>query len=167
MIAIGGVFAVILLPNIIRMWYFTVLSKKNKFVIKNYIVALKDLFIHMFTQKRSLECNVENPVEKKTNKNWWFMHLLLVTGYLTLLVTTVFFNWFASENMFVIYFGYIVSAVVFIITFLFVIARIKKRTQKTKFSHFSDWFFVIWLFFMGISAFLVRFFVDIDILEIV
>ncbi len=165
MLAIAGVFAVILLPNIVRMWYFAVLSKKKKFVIKHYILALKELFIHMFTQKRSLECNVDDLEVQKTNRNWWFMHLLLVIGYLTLLTTTVFFNWFGSENLFVIYFGYIVSAIVFVITFLFVMARIKKRTQKTKSSHFSDWFFVIWLFFMGLSAFFVRLFIDIDILE--
>lgn len=165
MFAIGGVFAVILMPNIIRMWYFTVVSKKTKFVFKHYFVALKDLFIAMFTQKRSLECNIDDEEEKKVNKNWWFQHLMLVIGYMTLLVTTVFLNWFGSENIIVIYFGYIVSAIVFIITFRFVIARIQKRTQKSKFSHFSDWFFVIWLFFMGFSAFLVRLFIDIDILE--
>jgi ferredoxin len=160
MIAIGSVFAFILLPNIIRMWYFTVGKKKIKFNPKVYLIALKELFIHMFTQKKSLSCE-----ENKDNNIWWFEHFILVIGYLSLLFVTVFLNWFGTGSNLVIYLGYIFSAIIFMVTFDFVIRRIRKRTEKSSTSHFSDWFFVIWLFLMGISAFTVRLFIDTGILE--
>ncbi len=167
MFAIGGIFILILLPNIIHMWYLIVWSKTKKIVLNDYIVSLKDLFIHMFTQKRSLQCEVEEatPEEIKENKLWWFEHFILVLGYLSLLFTTVFLNWFKTENMIVHYIGYIFSAIIFIVTFDFVIRRIRKKTQKSVFTHPSDWFFVIWLFLMGATAFAVRLFIDLDIIE--
>ncbi|HNW90258.1 MAG TPA: 4Fe-4S dicluster domain-containing protein [Bacteroidales bacterium] len=160
MLAIGGVFLIIFVPNLLRMWYMIVWKKTKKFDIKTYIVSLKELFVHMFTQKRSLSCD-----EKKPDRLWWFEHFILVIGYLTLLFTTVFLDWFGSQSLFVIVLGYLVSAIIFIVTFDFVIRRIRKRSQKSSFSHPSDWFFVIWLFMMGFSAFLVRLFIDTGILE--
>jgi quinone-modifying oxidoreductase subunit QmoC len=44
-------------------------------------------------------------------------------------------------------------------------SRIKKNKEINKFSQPSDWFFVIWLFLMGFSAFIVRIFIDIKLLE--
>jgi len=160
MFAIAGVFAIILLPNIIRMWYYTVLSKKNKFSFKIYFSSLKELFIHMFTQKRTLSCE-----DTKDTKLWWFEHLMLVIGYLGLLFTTVFLDWFSNQNIIIISLGYILSAIVFIVTFDFVLRRMTKKTEKTTYTHPSDWFFVIWLFLMGFTAFAVRLLIDFDALE--
>ncbi len=160
MLAIGSVFAVILLPNIARMWYYIVWTKTKKLDIKKHFSSLSELFIHMFTQKRTLAC--EKTADEKL---WWFEHFILVIGYLALLFTTVFLDWFSSEYLFVIVIGYVFSAIIFIVTFDFVIRRIRKRSQKSSFSHPSDWFFVIWLFLMGISAFAVRFSIDLGILE--
>jgi ferredoxin len=87
MFAIAGVFAAILLPNIIRMWFFSVWNKTRKFKLKNYILLLSELFVHMFTQKRTLSC-----ADDKDNKLWWFEHLILVIGYLSLLLVTVFLD---------------------------------------------------------------------------
>ncbi len=160
MFAIAGVFAIILVPNIIRMWFYTVQSKKKKFSMKTYFNSLNELFIHMFTQKRTLSCEDTND-----NKLWWLEHLLLVVGYLMLLFTTVFLDWFSSQNMLVIGMGYVFSAIVFIVTFDFVLRRLNKKTEKTTYTHPSDWFFVVWLFFMGMTAFLVRLAIDFNQLE--
>ncbi len=160
MIAIGGVFLIILLPNLIRMWRFTLLSKNINANIKHYWIALKDLFTHMFTQKRTLACN-----DEKDNKVWWFEHFILVIGYLSLLFTTVFLNWFGTKSLVVISMGYLFSAIIFVVTFDFILRRVKKDSTKTTFSHFTDWFFVIWLFLMGLSAFTVRLFLDFNLLE--
>ncbi|MBN1950005.1 MAG: 4Fe-4S dicluster domain-containing protein [Bacteroidales bacterium] len=160
MIAIGSVFLVILLPNIIRMWYFTVARKKVKFNIKVYFRELKTLFIHMFSQKRALECD-----DSKENRTWWLEHLLLVIGYLSLLFTTVFLNWFATGSIFIIVMGYIFSAMIFVVTFDFMMKKFRKKTQRSTTLHYSDWFFIIWLFLMGVSAFAVRLFIDLDLLQ--
>jgi quinone-modifying oxidoreductase subunit QmoC len=157
MIAIAAVFAVILLPNIIRMWWFIILKPKIKITPARYIQSMQELFVHMFTQKRTLGCD--------DSKLRWFEHLILVISYLTLLFTTVFLDWFSSNSIFVIVLGYLVSAVVFVVTIDFVGGRIKKKKEISKFSQPSDWLFVIWLSLLGLTAFSVRLFIDIGILE--
>ena len=157
MIAIGSVFLFILIPNIIRMWWLTILKPKVKVSLMSYIKASTDLIVHMFTQKRTLGCD--------DNQLRWFEHFILVAGYLTLLFTTVFLNWFYTENIYIILLGYAESAVVFIVTFHFVLSRLNKKKEITKFSRPSDWLFVIWLFLMGFTAFIVRVFIDLYLIE--
>ena len=157
MFAIGGVFTVVLLPNIIHMWYLTIVKAGHKVPIIVYFKSMGELFIHMFTQKRTLGCD--------DSQTRWFMHLILVFGYLLLLLVTVVFNWFHAENIFIIGFGYLLSAIVFIITIVFVSGRIKKKVEVSKHSQPSDWFFVIWLFLLGLTSFIVRLFIDLNIIE--
>ncbi|MFT3754316.1 MAG: 4Fe-4S dicluster domain-containing protein [Paludibacter sp.] len=156
-IAIATVGLVILLPNVARMWYFTILKPKVKVPFMKYVKSMGELFVHMFTQKRALGCD--------DNQFRWFEHFILVIGYLSLLFTTVALDWFSSENLFVIILGYVMSAIVFVVTIDFVSSRIKKDKAVSKHSQPSDIFFVVWLFLMGLTAFLVRLFIDLDILE--
>ncbi|MEA4950367.1 MAG: 4Fe-4S dicluster domain-containing protein [Petrimonas sp.] len=155
--AIATVFVVIFIPNLLRMWYFTVVKPGGKVPLKTYFTALGELFVHMFTQKRAKECD--------DNHFRWLEHLILVFAYLLLLFTTVFLNWFSTGNLFVIILGYLESAFIFIITVDFVKDRIQKKKTLSKNSGPSDWFFVIWLLLMGLTAFLVRLFIDLNILE--
>ena len=157
MFAIATVFVVIFIPNLLRMWCFTVIRAGVKVPFKNYFTALSDLFVHMFTQKRAKDC-VDNHFR-------WLEHLILVIAYLSLLFTTVFLNWFGTQNLFVVILGYLESAFIFIITVDFVKDRIQKKKALTKNSKPSDWFFVIWLMLMGLTAFFVRLFIDFNILE--
>lgn len=155
--AISLVAFVILLPNIIRMWFKTVHKPGNKAGFSIYLKSLKDLLLHMFTQKRALGCD--------DNQFRWFEHFILVLGYLSLLFTTVFLDWFSTRNIVIISLGYVESAVIFIVTFDFVRRRIIKDKEISKHSHPSDWFFVIWLFCMGLFSFMVRLFIDLNILD--
>jgi hypothetical protein len=82
-----------------------------------------------------------------------------------LLFTTVFLDWFGTENGLIIALGYMESAAIFAVTAIFVTARIQKKTEVSKHSHPSDWMFVVWLLLMGLTAFVVRLFIDLDILE--
>ena len=159
-IAIGTIGLVILMPNIARMWYFTILKPKVNVPFMKYVKSTGELFVHMFTQKRALGCD--------DNQFRWFEHFILVIGYLSLLFTTVVLNWFNMERGFlhpITILGYIMSAIVFVVTIDFVGSRMKKNKQVSKHSQPSDIFFVVWLFFMGLSAFFVRLFIDLDILE--
>jgi len=157
MAAIICVFTLIILPNVIRMFWFTIIKEKIKAPPSSYIKGLKDLIIHMFTQKNALKC--------ENNTFRWFEHFLIVIGYLLLLFTTVFLNWFSTENNFIIWLGYSVGAIIFIFTFDFIIGRFRKNKEISKFSHPSDWLFVIWLFLLGLTAFIVRIFIDIDFIN--
>ncbi len=155
--AIISVFVVIILPNVARMWYFTTIKPGKKVKIADYFSATGEFFIHMFTQKRALGCD-DNQVR-------WFEHFILVIGYLSLLFTTVFLDWFGSGSLFVTILGYVMSFIVFGVTVDFVGDRIKKKKELSKKSQPSDWFFVIWLLLMGLTAFVVRLFIDLDLLE--
>jgi len=157
MAAIVSVFIIILIPNLIRMWWFTVLKQQKKIGISIYAGCLRDLFLHMFTQKNTLTCD--------GSRFRWFEHLVLVFGYLGLLITTVFLDWFNSNNLLIILMGYIESIVIMAVTADFIYSRIKKRKEMNKYSQPSDWFFVIWLFTMGITAFAVRLFIDMGLIE--
>jgi len=154
--AILSVAVIILLPNILRMLWFTLVKEKVKAPFFFYITGFVDLIVHMFTQKKTLKC--------EENKLQWFEHFILVLGYLLLLFTTVFLNWFGTENLYIVTTGYSVGAITFVITFLFIIRRIRKKSELSKFSHPSDWLFIIWLFLMGLTAFLVRVFIDLNII---
>jgi len=156
-ISIASIMTIIFVPNIARMWYFTILKPKIKVPFKKYVSSIGELIIHMFTQKQGLGCD--------DNRFRWFEHFILVIGYLSLLFTTVFMDWFNTQYLFVIIFGYVVSAVVFVVTVDFVNSRIKKKKVMNQKSKPSDWFFVIWLFLMGLTAFMTRLFIDLDILE--
>ncbi len=156
MIAIGVVFLLILLPNIFRMWYLTVYKPGPKIPVLAYFKSAGALFIHMFTQKRSLGCD--------DNQYRWFEHFILVLGYLALLFTTVGLDWFGTDNLFIIILGYIESIIVFIVTFDFVLSRIKRNKEVSKHTQPSDWFFVIWLMLMGLTAFIVRLLMDTQLL---
>ena len=156
-IAIGTIGLVILLPNVARMWYFTILKPKAKVPFMKYVKSMGELFVHMFTQKRALGCD--------DNQLRWFEHFILVIGYLSLLFTTVFLNWFGTSSMFVIVLGYVVSAIVFGVTIDFIRRRRQRKEEMTKHTQPSDFLFVAWLFLMGITAFLVRLFIDLDLLE--
>ena len=116
--AITLVAFVILLPNIIHMWWFTVYKTGNKAPISAYFKAIGELIVHMFTQKRTLGCD--------DNQIRWLEHFILVLGYLSLLFTTVFLNWFETHSMFIIILGYVESAVIFVVTFDFIRRRIIK-----------------------------------------
>ena len=157
MIVIGTVFMFILLPNIVRMWWFVIVKPKIKVSFATYVKSIWELLVHMFTQKRALGCD--------DNQFRWFEHLILVLGYLSLLFTTVFLDWFGSQNLFIIVLGYVESVVIFVVTFDFVRSRIKKDKAVSTFSQPSDWFFVIWLLLMGLTALIVRAFIDLNILE--
>jgi len=155
--AIALVFTLILLPNIIHMWWLTILKPGIKAPLIAYFKAIGELVVHMFTQKRTLGCD-DNQVR-------WFEHFILVLGYLGLLFTTVFLNWFSSQNIFVIVLGYVESVVIFLVTLDFVRRRIQKNDEISKHSHPSDLFFVIWLFLIGLTALFVRLFIDLNFLE--
>jgi ferredoxin len=157
MIAIASVFAIIFIPNLARMWWFTILKPKVKTSLMTYIKSLWDLVVHMFTQKRTLDC------EENTFR--WLEHFLLVIGYLALLFTTVVLDWFSNENLFIVILGYVVSIIIFIVTIDFVADRIRKKKELSKFSQASDWMFIVWLSLMGLSAFAVRLFIDLGLLE--
>ena len=156
-LVILAVFTLILLPNIFHMFWLTIVKQKVKAPISAYITGIWHMIWNVFTQNRSLKC--------ETGSFRWFEHFLIVIGYISLLFVTVFLNWFSTTNTIIIWLGYIVGGIVFAFTFHFIIGRLNKKREVTKYSHPSDWLFVIWLFLLGFTAFIVRVLIDTNLID--
>ena len=103
------------------MFWFTIVKEKIRAPIYSYVKGIWDLFLNMFTQKNSLKC--DNTTFR------WLEHFFIVIGYIMLLITTVFLNWFSTENTLIIWLGYIVGGIIFIFTFDFILSRIRKKKE--------------------------------------
>jgi quinone-modifying oxidoreductase subunit QmoC len=66
----------------------------------------------------------------------------------------------------VVVLGYVESLIILVVTVHFVSGRINKERPSNNRSQPSDWFFVIWLLLMGLTAFLVRLFIDLGMPEV-
>lgn len=72
---------------------------------------------------------------------------------------------FKCSNREVIVLGYVESAIIFVVTIDFVSSHMKKKKEVSKNSQLSDWFLVIGLLLIGLTAFIVRLFIDIRIID--
>ncbi|MGA2152611.1 MAG: 4Fe-4S ferredoxin, partial [Geobacteraceae bacterium] len=89
-------------------------------------------------------------------------HLLLVSGYVTiLLLVLVFLPWFqrdGAEFHFTALFGYYSTAVLLGATILAMRGRMRKDEQIHKFSHATDWMFLVLLFLTALTGILLHLF---------
>ncbi len=149
---IGG----LLITNILHMWYLVILRDKSiKIPFKSYILGVKDLIIHFSTQKRFNKCD---------DKKYWFSHWFLMTSYVIMFTMIVgFLPWFQTEKIHAWFhpqriLGYYATLGLFVGLFYFFKGRIKRDKQIFKFSHLSDWLFIILLFLTTLSGILLHFF---------
>jgi hypothetical protein len=121
---------------------------------------LPKLLIHGVTQKRWLECDNDTRLR-------WLQHFLLVTGYATMfLLVVAFLPWFqrdGSELHFTALFGYYGTAVLLGVTTLAMIGRLRKREEIHRFSHATDWMFLVLLFCTALSGILLHLFRLLDL----
>ena len=107
-----------------------------------------EILVHGVTQKRWRDCG--------DDKREWLKHFLLVTGYATmLLLVVVFLPWFQRENAefhWTALFGYYGTVMLLAVTLLAFQARLRKTEQIHKHSHFTDWTFLILLFFTAVTG---------------
>ena len=143
-----------LLSNLFRMWYFTVYKDKSvKLTISDYIRNGKNLALHFATQLRFNKCE---------GKKYWVSHLFLMTGYTTMFTMIVLFlPWFQTDRIKVWYdpqrlLGYYATFGLFFGLAYFFYGRIKKAGQKFKFTHISDWLFIIMLFLTTLTGILLH-----------
>jgi ferredoxin len=131
-------------------------GEKVKIPMRIFLMELKTLFMHFFTQKLFLTC--------KKNTGRWLKHFLLVSGYLLMLfLVVVMLMWFQTDEIYPIthpqrWLGYYATAVLLFCTVEIIIGRIRKRDQIHKFSDLSDWMFPILLFLTTVSGILVHIF---------
>jgi quinone-modifying oxidoreductase subunit QmoC len=148
--------ASILITNILRMWYFILLKDNSvRIPLISYVSQFASLVIHFATQKRFNKCE---------SKNYWAIHWFLMSGYTLMFILIVgFLTWFQTEKIYAWYepqrlLGYYATFGLLTGLIYFFWGRIKKTGQKFRFSHPSDWIFIILLFLTTISGILLHIF---------
>ena len=122
-----------------------------------YLSELKTLVLHFFTQKRWRDCGTRHYGQ-------WLQHLVLVSGYLTMLVLVVgLLGWFQTDEIYPLYhpqrwLGYYAALALVYGSVAMLVGRLRKREQSHKVSHLSDWLFPGFILTGAITGMLVHVF---------
>ncbi len=170
-IVVAILLAGLLLSFVFNMYLKTIRSDKSlKIPVKLYVTELGNMIFHFLFQWRFSECEKESVGFIKRLRegkyNYWIIHFLLMSGYALLFLMIVFFlswfqgkdesyNWWNIQRIL----GFYGTTVLILGTIYFLIRRIKKDSEKSKYSHTTDWTFVILLLLTtltGIAIFICR-----------
>jgi hypothetical protein len=120
-----------------------------KVPLSAWLAKAHEFVLHGVTQKRWLQCDNDA-------RGPWLRHFLLVTGYATmLLLVVVFLPAFQRDDAAFHYtalFGYYGTAAILGVTALAMQSRLQKKVQYHRFSHASDWTFLVLLFLTALSG---------------
>jgi len=156
---------------VFNMFLKTLRSDKSlKIPLKLYITEFGIMIFHFIFQWRFNECEKEDKgffTQLREGKyNYWITHFLLVSGYSILFILVVYFlSWFQGRDESYHWWniqrllGFYATIVIIYGTIYFLIRRIKKDNEKSKFSHATDWTFIILLLLTtltGIAIFICR-----------
>lgn len=165
----AGLLSFFLISNIFNMFYKIVLKQKEvKIPMKLYFKELYNLIFHFSTQWDFSKCDTEKisiwSKIKNGNYNYWIIHFLLMTSYVTMFIMIVgFLGWFQTDHIYSWYhpqrlLGYYATFGLITGILYFSALRFNKITEKTKKTHFTDWTFLILLFLTTLSGILLHFF---------
>lgn len=151
----AGTLSVLLLSNVWRMYRFVMRPVNGAAIpFRVLLCEAKTFGLHFVTQKRWRTC---------TGSRWrWLKHLLLVSGYVTMMVLVeVFLRAFQTDRIVPVWhptrlFGYYATAVLLYAAGDFLVGRIRRRDWIHRHSHFSDWVFVGLLFLVALTGILVH-----------
>jgi ferredoxin len=147
-----------LFANISRMHNLVMESANHgaKIPLRTYLQEWKALAVNFTTQKRWLDCGED--------RSRWFKHLLLVSGYVTMLILIVgLLWWFQTDKIFPLWhpqrwLGYYATIVLLYTSGEALVGRIRKREQIHRFSQHTDWLFPAFLFTGALTGILVHIF---------
>lgn len=146
----AAILSFFLLTNLFRCVKMVLGDYFSKIPLKMYKTELKFLFTNVATQKEFGKCN---------DKQQWFVHLAIMTGYASIfLLVVVFINGLGFESLkfqrgwpeYSIFhpirlIGYYATFAIMYGTTYALIGRLRKSKPQYKFSHGTDWMFLILL----------------------
>ncbi|MBN1165112.1 MAG: 4Fe-4S dicluster domain-containing protein [Candidatus Krumholzibacteriota bacterium] len=152
----GGIISLFLLSNIFNMFRKVLWRDKNlKIPLYLYLQEAWNLFFHFATQISFSKCR---------DKGYWVFHWLLMSGY-TLMFTciVILLPWFQTEKVHPFFhpqrlIGYYATFGILLATVLWSVQRLKKSQEKHRYSHITDWLFLILLFLTALTGILVHLF---------
>ena len=163
----AGILSFFLLTNIFNM-YLKIFRgpQKVRVPVKLYFTQLWKLIFHFLTQWRFRKSNRTTRIGSKDIKisSYWISHWLLMTGYVLLFtMIVVFLEWFQTDIIHPWWypqrlFGYYATFGLTAGLIFFVWGRIKKNQENNKYTHFTDWTFLILLSGTVITGILVHIF---------
>jgi quinone-modifying oxidoreductase subunit QmoC len=152
----AGLLSFFLLTNAARMYYFIIVKGTGiRIPLTLYVTEAWLLAYNFVTQERFSKCD---------NKRTWINHLILVSGYVTMLVLILFLlPWFQTDNLYPVWHpqrwvGYYATAALIYGAVAALWGRVKKINQIHRFSHLSDWLFPVLLLIGAITGILVHLF---------
>ena len=164
--AFGTILAILVLSNIYRMHKFVMSGEKIPKSL--YLSELKTLAVHFLTQAKLRLCE---------DKSMWWKHWLLMSGY-TVAFILVQIDYPLGQILgkypsltdypfpppwhpVKIAWTYSMGAML-IATTIFMIERVRKRDPVHKYSHSTDWMFLILLWCTVFTGLLTRIFMELD-----
>ena len=132
-------------------------SARASIPLRVYLGELKTLVLHFLTQKRWRDCG-------PSHHGQWLQHLVLVSGYLTMLVLVVgLLGWFQTDAIYPWrhpqrWLGYFATAALIYGCVAMLAGRLRKREQLHKVSHLSDWLFPGFILVGAITGILIHVF---------
>jgi len=148
------VLGLLLWTNAFRMIYFVVRGEKGvRIPLTLWFTKFYQMVVHGLTQRRWLECDNDTRLK-------WLQHFLLVTGYGTMLLLVVLllpifqvdkaeFHWTSIP-------GYYATLMLLAVTLLAIRGRLEKKEPIHRFSHPTDWMFLILLLLTALSGIVVN-----------
>lgn len=156
--AMAAVISFFLISNIFNMYLKIVVrnSRKVRVPLTLYVKEAWNLFWHFGTQVRFAKC--------EGKKTYWGLHWWLMSGY-TIMFTmiVVFLPWFQTEKIHPVYhpqrfFGYYATAGILLAIIVWSVQRLRRSGEIHKYSHKTDWIFLIMLFLTTLTGIMVHFF---------
>ena len=154
----GGILGAILLSNVGRMYWFTVKkSSGNKRIPPiAYFKALKHLITEFLVQAGYSKC---------TSKRAWINHLITMWSYTIVFVLFAVLLPFSLRNETlplnnpIRLAGYIGFAGIAYATLYAIISRLLKKEEYRKYSHHTDWIFLLLLLLIATTGILIHVFI--------
>jgi ferredoxin len=146
-----------LAANTLRMFRNIMRPVRDQYAVplSIYLSELKELLVHFATQRRWRDCD-------ETEHRHWLDHLLLVSGYVTMLVLIVgLLWWFQTDNLYPIYhpqrwLGYYATVVLIYGAIRILQGRRRKQDQIHRFSQPTDWLFPAFILTGAVTGILVH-----------
>jgi Fe-S oxidoreductase len=145
-LVMAAILSAFLLSNAFRMYRLIMRGTKVPFWL--YMTEARAFVLNFITQKRWRNCGEDH--------GRWLKHFILVSGYLIMMtLVIVFIRWFQVDDSswhFTSIFGYYATGVLLAITVEMFRSRLKKEESIHRYSEFSDWLFLILLFFTTLTG---------------
>lgn len=155
----AGTLVFLIVTNVFSMWHKIIYQDKSlKVGFADYLRPITAIHRIFIPKKKYAKCD-----EKKL-KTYWGLHLFLALSYATLFIIIVFFlEWFQTDNVYPFWhpqrmLGYIATVGLFTGIIYFYINRTRKNLENSKYSHFTDWTFLILLFLTTATGILLHIF---------